>query len=124
MPLEIAIDPTPLSLDAHGTVRVGGTRITLETVLWLYKQGFGAEAIVEAFPSLSLPDVHSVIAYYLRHKQSVDDYLRERQDEAEALRQEIEQKQGRGPTKSELLARWAQKYGGANAAGRNAPAPD
>src|SRR5205823_6625356 len=112
MPLQIEIDPTPLNLDALGTVRVAHTRITLESVLWLYKQGYAAEAIVEAFPTLALPDVYSVIAYYLRHQPSVDQYLTERGDEAESLRQKIEQEQGRGPSKGELLARWAKKYGG------------
>ena len=123
MPLQIEIDPTPLSSDEHGTVRVAGTRITLESVLWLYKQGYAAEAVVEAFPTLSLPDVYSVVAYYLRHQPDVERYLAQRQDQAETLRQNIEQELGRGPTKAELLARWAQTHGG-NGAGRNAPTPD
>src|SRR5437667_12319919 len=103
MPLQIEIDPTPLGLDADGTVRIARTRVSLENVLWLYKQGYGAEAIIEAFPSLALPDVHSVIAYYLRHRRPVDEYLQEREVEADMLRHQMEQEFGRGPTKTELL---------------------
>ena len=123
MPLQIEVDPTPLTLDADGNVRVGNTRITLENVLWLYKQGYGAEAVSQAFPSLSLSDIYSVIAYYLRHKQSVDDYLTEREGAAEQLRSRFEQQFGRGPSKQDLLARWASKYGGSGATGKDASTP-
>lgn len=33
MVLSIAAEPIPLGVDAHGTVRVDSTRVTLETVI-------------------------------------------------------------------------------------------
>jgi uncharacterized protein (DUF433 family) len=117
MPLQLETDPTPLALDTDGNVRVGGTRITIDSVVWLYKQGYGPEAVAEAYPSVSLPDIYSVIAYYLRHKESVDRYLATRQIEAEALRNKVEREFGKGPTRAELLTRWARKYGGDGCSG-------
>ena len=117
MSLQIETDPTPLSTDAQGTIRVGGTPIALESVLWLYKQGYAAEAIAEAYPSISLADLYSVIAYYLRHKDGVDHYLHAREDEAEHLRADVEQSQGKQITRAELLERWAARSGGQGCSG-------
>ncbi len=36
MPLTFAADPVPLQEESTGTVRVGGTRVTLDTVLTRY----------------------------------------------------------------------------------------
>lgn len=60
---------------AHGVLRVGQTGVTLETVLWAFEQGSTPEDIADQFPSLFLADVYDVIAYYLRHRDEVDEYL-------------------------------------------------
>lgn len=73
--LEIKELPTPLRIDESGAVRVGKTRVTLETVLTAYKMGRTPEQIVKSFPTLQLADVHATIAYYLLHKEEVDKYL-------------------------------------------------
>ena len=65
MALSISAEPIPLSLDAHGTVRVNGTRLTLETVIEMYNHGTSPLEIVAAFPDLALADVYAVITYYL-----------------------------------------------------------
>jgi len=109
--IQIEIEKSPLAVDEAGHIRVSGTRVTLESLLWLYKQGYAPEAVAEAFPSVPLADVYSAIAYYLRHTKSVDEYLHAREAEAEQLRQEMEAKFGKGPTKAELLARWAAEVG-------------
>ena len=80
----------PLRIDAYGIVRVGPTRVTLDTVVWAYRDGCNAEEIVEQYPALSLPDVHGVIAYYLTHRAEVDAYLASREAEADDLRLRIE----------------------------------
>jgi hypothetical protein len=50
-----------------------------------------------------------VIAYYLRHQEEVDNYLLQREVEAERLRQEIEAQQPwRSGLREKLLARRAQ----------------
>jgi uncharacterized protein (DUF433 family) len=62
-----------------GALRVGGTSVTLETVLWTYQQGSTPEDIVDQYPTLNLGDVYDVIAYYLRHRQEIDQYLATRE---------------------------------------------
>jgi uncharacterized protein (DUF433 family) len=105
MILPLEHDPLPLRMDAHGTIRVGGTRVTLDTVIWEFNQGASAEDIVEAYPSLRLPDVYDVISYYLRHRSEIDGYLREREREAEQIQREIEARFDPRGLREKLLAR-------------------
>ena len=44
----------PLRMDADGVVRVGGTRVTLDTVVWEYENGASAEEVVLHYPTLDL----------------------------------------------------------------------
>jgi len=110
MALSIAAEPIPLEVDASGTVRVGGTRLTLETVLGAFKRGDSPNEIAVAFPGLELADVYAVIAYYLRHRTEVEAYLRGREAKAARIRRKIEASQGdqRG-LREHLLARRAER---------------
>ena len=54
MSLAILSDPPPLLVDADGVVRVGQTRVTLDTVVTAFLEGATAEEIVEQYPSLQL----------------------------------------------------------------------
>jgi len=74
MTLHLAAEAPPLR-EQDGALRVGRTRVTLETVLWEFQQGATPEAIVERYPILELADVYDVVAYYLRHRDDVDAYL-------------------------------------------------
>jgi uncharacterized protein (DUF433 family) len=80
----------PLKMDEHGTIRVSGTRVTLDTVIACYHQGDSPEAIHEGFDVLPLNDIYAVIAYYLAHRDELDAYLKRGQEESERLRQEWE----------------------------------
>jgi uncharacterized protein (DUF433 family) len=74
--------PAHVETGADGGIRVGGTRVTLDTVVAAFDSGATAEEIVQQYPSLTLADVYSVIAYYLRHESKVRAYLAERQRKA------------------------------------------
>lgn len=95
MPLTIHTDPVPLRSDEHGAVRVGDTRILFDIVIWEFQNGACPEDIVSGYPTLQLADVYAVLAYYLRHREEVDKYLQEGEEEAERLRREIEADVGR-----------------------------
>ena len=95
----------PLREEPPGVLRVGNTRVLLELVIHAHLHGEPPEAIVEMYDALEIADVFAVIAYYLAHQAEVDEYLRERDEKAEALRHKIEASQRPGPTKEELLAR-------------------
>ncbi len=64
MALLIETDPVPLATNTQGVVLVGGTRVTLDTVVLAFKDGATAEEIVQQYPSLRLADVYAVIGYY------------------------------------------------------------
>lgn len=110
MQMEIVADPVPMAMDENGMVRIGGTRVTLDTVIACYQQGDTPERIVDGFPTLKLADVHTVIAYYLRHQEEVDRYLAENEREADEQRRLYEAKFGRQPTLAELEARRVQQH--------------
>jgi uncharacterized protein (DUF433 family) len=77
----------PLAVDSDGTVRVGGTRVTLETVVHAFRNGLTAEQIAEAYDAIRLADVYATIAYYLDHREAVDTYIAQRGREAGEFRE-------------------------------------
>lgn len=95
----------PLSTDNDGVIRVGGTRIRLDTVIFAFNEGYTAEEIVSQFPSLTLADVYATLAYYLDHRTLVDDYIRQGEEEAARLQREIETRPGYKAFREKLLAR-------------------
>ena len=64
----------PLVVTEHGTIRIKGSRVSLDSIVHHFKLGATAEQIVQSFPSLSLSDVYSSIAYYLTHRQEIEEY--------------------------------------------------
>jgi uncharacterized protein (DUF433 family) len=85
MPLKIHTDPAPLRIDLGDQVRIGKTRVTLQTVLYEFQNGACPEEIVHSYPTLRLADVYATIAYYLNHRTEVDEYLQEVHDEEDRL---------------------------------------
>ena len=69
---------------------MGRSRVSLDSVVYHCEQGATAERIAESFPSLDLADIYAVIAYYLANRESVEEYLRRQEAEADALQQQIE----------------------------------
>jgi len=105
--LLIEVEPIPLEMGADGVVRVGGTRVTLDTVVAAFREGATAEEIVYQYPSLNLADVYSVIAYYLQRCQDVEAYLRQRQQQRDEVREQNEARFDPRGIRDRLLARRA-----------------
>ncbi len=102
--LSLQAELPPLRMDEGGAIRVGNSRIMLDVVVGQYENGMAPEDMVRAYDTLVLADVHAVLAYYLRHRDEVREYLKRREDEAKALREKIEAQQPR-VSRDELLAR-------------------
>lgn len=107
MTLSIAAEAVPLTTDDNGVIRVGDTRVTLDTVVGAFQEGATAEEILHQYPSLSLADIYAVIAYYLRRRQEVDAYLAERHAQADEVRQQNEARLDPEGLRDRLLARQA-----------------
>ena len=86
----ITTETVPLMTDVDGVMRVGETRVTLDTVVGAFLDGATAEEIIYQYPSLDLGDVYSVLGYYLRRRSEVDSYLQRRREQIEKARQENE----------------------------------
>jgi uncharacterized protein (DUF433 family) len=96
----------PLREDADGALRVGGSRVLLELVVRAFQDGATPETIVQRYETLTLPDVYAVVAYYLRHRAEIDDYLVRREAIATEVRRRIDADQGDlGEVRARLLAR-------------------
>lgn len=106
MVLPLTAEPLPLSADPDGVVRIGGTRVTLDTVVAAYQAGASAEEICEDYPVLRLGDVYRAIAFFLEHRADVEAYLEDRREHAGRVRREVEARQGsQAGLRERLLAR-------------------
>ena len=85
MALIIQPEAPPLRQDASGALRVGSSRVLVELVIWAFQDGATPEAIAQRYPTATLADIYAVIAYYLRHRQEVDAYLAEREQQAQVF---------------------------------------
>lgn len=107
--VESTID-VPFTVTEYGTIRITGSRVSLDSIIHHYKLGATAEEIACKFPSVSLADIHLTIAYYLSHREAVEDYLQQQESEADALQRQIESEPKHHKTITELreriLARW------------------
>jgi uncharacterized protein (DUF433 family) len=95
----------PLRTTEEGAVLVEGTRVPLDTLVAAFNAGQSAEEIVLGYPTLNLADVYAVLTYYLRHRDEVDGYVRERRREADLLRARIETEFEPRSIRERLLAR-------------------
>lgn len=89
MSLVVHSDPPPLRMDESGAIRVGTSRVLLELVIHACDDGATPEAVVQMYPTLDLADVYAVFAYYLRHRAEIQEYLRERDEQAQDIRRQL-----------------------------------
>jgi uncharacterized protein (DUF433 family) len=99
---------TPLIVSDDGTIRVKGSRVTLDVIVRQFKQGATAEQILEDFPSLNLRDVYGAIYYYLEHEAEVEEYLKKQKDDAAETRRLIESNSDGGVLRERIRARRGQ----------------
>ncbi|MBD2151219.1 DUF433 domain-containing protein [Pseudanabaena sp. FACHB-1277] len=109
MTLIITNEPVPLKIDTDDVVRVGKTRVTLDTVVNTLQNGATAEEIVYRYPSLKLADVYSTISFYLNHQQEVETYLQQRQNQAQAIRKMNEARFDPQGLRDRLIARQVEQ---------------
>jgi len=79
--------------------RVGDTRVSLDSLVYLFREGMSAESMVESYPALTLEQVHGALAFYLANETEIDTYLAEGQRAAESQHRQSRQ------TNAELIAK-------------------
>lgn len=103
----------PLNVWEDGSIRVTGSRVTIDSIVHHFNLGATAEQIAHKFPPLPLAEVYAVITYYLTHRAEVEEYLRRREAEADAVQQSIESdpqyQAAAAEVRERLLARRAER---------------
>ena len=108
MDLAAVAEKIPIETDKDGVIRVGNTRVTLETLVTAFNSGSTAEEIVYQFPVLNLADVYAVITYYLRNRDTVEKYLNKRKQLAEQVKRQNQNNENMNDVRKRLLARQNQ----------------
>ena len=105
MTASLPADQFPLELHADGVIRVGGTRVTLDTIMAAFRNGDSAEQIAESWPAVALGDIYEAIGYALRHSQEIESYLTVRDANATAVKEENLRRFPQQGLRARLLAR-------------------
>ena len=79
--------PYPYIEYRDNVYRVAGTRVALDSIVRRFWEGDAPEAIVQAFPVLTLEQVYGAITFYLAHREEIDRYLEHQRADYEAKRQ-------------------------------------
>jgi uncharacterized protein (DUF433 family) len=82
-----------------GAYLVGDTRVPLDSLIYLFREGMSVESMVESYPVLTLEQVHDALAFYLGNQKEIDAYLIEGQRAAEVQHRRSRQ------TNAELIAK-------------------
>jgi uncharacterized protein (DUF433 family) len=98
----------PLRLDQHGIIRVGNTRVTLDTVVASFEHGDTPEEIARNYDALWLGEVYQVIGYYLTHHEEIEKYIGRRLKERASIRKHLERRHNPIGIRQRLLARRRQ----------------
>jgi uncharacterized protein (DUF433 family) len=73
--------------EVEGVYRVAGTRVSLDSLVYLFREGVSAEGMVECYPALTLEQVHGALAFYLANQKQIDLYVRQGEKTSEAAHQ-------------------------------------
>jgi len=83
----------------EGVYRIGNTRVSLDSIVYLFREGMSAESMVDSYPALTLEQVHGALAFYLGNQKEIDAYLEKGKREAQLLQEES------GKTNADLIAK-------------------
>ena len=56
----------------EGAYRVAETRVSLDSFVYLFREGMSAESMVDSYPALTLDQVHGALAFYLANQKDID----------------------------------------------------
>jgi uncharacterized protein (DUF433 family) len=83
----------------EGAYRVRGTRVSLDSLVYLYREGMSVESMVESYPALTPEQVHGALAFYLANRKQIDAYLEDGRRTAESQHEQSRK------TNAELIAK-------------------
>jgi uncharacterized protein (DUF433 family) len=69
---------------------IEGTRISLDSIVYAFRNGLSPESIVQSFPLVTLKQVYGAIAFYLANRSEIDAYLAEEEKAFDAMPQPLQ----------------------------------
>lgn len=93
--------------ERNGGKYVSASRVTLESIIYAFRQGVSPEAIRSSYPSLTLEQIYGAITEYLGNREHLDRYVLS----TEAAWEEFARKNPAPPDMGEKLARARQALG-------------
>ncbi len=73
-----------------GRLRIDGTRITVNQIAVLNKQGYNAEDIADQYPHLTMAQVYAALSHYHANQGEIEADLTAEEQEAKRLEQEYQ----------------------------------
>ncbi len=95
-----------IEIDDRGVAKLIGSRSKVRQVVMDVQNGKTPEQVHDAYPHLSMAQIHAALAYYYDHKDAID-------AEIEEGRRFVEEMRAKNPnrfTRAELVARWKALY--------------
>ena len=89
MPTVLATDLVRTPGICGGRLRIEGTRMTVNQIVTLHKQGLSAEEIVAQYPRRTMSEIYTVLAWYHANKDEFDKELAAEAVEQEKLRRQF-----------------------------------
>src|SRR5439155_24175217 len=75
-----------IEIDDRGVAKVIGSRSKVKQIVIDQRGGYSPEQIHEAYPHLSMAQIHGALAYYYDHKDEIDAQMEERRRDGEEMR--------------------------------------
>ncbi len=100
-----SLPPVPLREDEHGVIRVGASRVTLDSLVALFDHGATAEELAQSFPTLGLAEVYAVLSYVVARREVVDAYLERRGPVESQAREDAQRRSPSAELRARLSAR-------------------
>jgi len=63
-------------VDEHGAMRIGNSRVMLDSIVAGFEQGHSPETLQQQHPAPSLEEAYGAITFYLAHTDEVHTYLK------------------------------------------------
>jgi uncharacterized protein (DUF433 family) len=88
MPKTLPIALPPMLHEQDDEIRLVGHRISIVDILTFYRDGYSAEMLAARYDTITLAQVHHVIAFYLENQAVVDAYLDQYLKDCERFRRQ------------------------------------
>lgn len=95
-----------IEINEQGVAKLIGTRSKVRQVVMDMQNGMTPEQIHDAYPHLSMAQIHAALAYYYDHKDEIDADI----EEGHRYVEEMRAKNPNRFTREELVARWKARF--------------